>query len=159
MYNRLLIIDSEKFDREIARKIFSGKYKLDFVASVLDVNYKFMVSEPDVVLYEMRVPNIDDLADVIINTQSKNPPVPLVLIISENSIEIETFARIYKVFYCLIRPFNLKELWNVLESAFIYRKRLKLEHNIDNDKNKLSNPVLKYNVKPGLLPEEKSIYM
>jgi DNA-binding NtrC family response regulator len=120
MINKLLVIDEEPFDREITRKIFSGKYEMAFTANIKELEPVCIFFQPDVILYEMRQKDIDELASVLIKTRLQKYSPPLVIVISENSFELEKAARSYGAFYCLIRPFNLKELWDALEAAFTY---------------------------------------
>ena len=123
MAKKLMIIDSEAFDRDIARKIFSGKYEMAFAENLSEFQSSIDAIKPEVVLYELRTSNECELRDAIVATKLRGTPLPLVLVISENSVELEATARDYGVFYCLIRPFNLKELWDVLEAAFTYARQ------------------------------------
>ena len=123
MTKKLMIIDSEPFDREIAGKIFSSKYDLAFAENLFEFETSCEGFKPNVVLFELREPNEWQLREAAIVCKFRCPPLPLVLVISENSMELEATARSYGVFYCLIRPFNLKELWDVLDAAFAFANK------------------------------------
>jgi len=119
---KLLIIDNEEFDREIARKLFKDTYNLSFCTSAFDLGRIVSEIKPDITLYEMRKNDIKDLSLVFSTIEEHSPHMPIIVVISENTLEIETQARILGAYYILIRPFNLKELWDALESAFGYVK-------------------------------------
>ena len=120
MKKRLLVIDSEPFNQEIARKIFSGKYEMGFENSANGLEHGCQIMMPNVILFEKRTPETNDLRDLLIKARLHNPSLPVVVIISNNSLELETVARSCGAFYCMIRPFNLKELWDILAAAFSY---------------------------------------
>jgi DNA-binding NtrC family response regulator len=119
MKNKLLIIDTERFDRDIMVKIFKGKYVLSFAHNEETCERACQEYRPDVTLYEMREPQESHLSLVCESIRSVNPDIPLIVIASYNTIELERYARMQGVFYYLIRPFNLKELWDVLDAAFV----------------------------------------
>jgi DNA-binding NtrC family response regulator len=120
MPSKLLVINQEPFDREITRKIFHGKYELAFASNASELEPMLNFFSPEVILYEIMQDSIEQITDVLVKTGLQQYQPPLVLVISENSMELEKAARACGVFYCLIRPFNLKELWDALEAAFAY---------------------------------------
>ncbi len=124
---KLLVIDSEPFDREIMAKVYSAEYFTLFAAypnDCLDACVRF---NPGVVVYEMRKPNIEALR-LFCNAIIKfNPTLPFIVIVSHNTIELERFARLQGAFYYLIRPFNFQELWDALDAAFIHSMK-KTDH-------------------------------
>lgn len=123
MSTRLLIVDAEPFDREVARKVFAGKYDMQFAISALEAGLVDRTFHPDVVLFEMRTNEEENLSDMLVFTQLHKPPLPLVVVFSHDSIELEKVAREYGAFYCMLRPFNLKELWDVLDAASTHARK------------------------------------
>ncbi len=118
MHNKLLIIDSEPFDREVMAKIFSGTYELSYAVSANDCFVICKEFLPDVVYFELRKPEIKQLEIVCNALREYRPGIPFIISATENSLDLERFARVNRVFYYMIRPFNLKELWDSIASAF-----------------------------------------
>ncbi len=118
MKNKLLIIDSEPFDREVMAKIFSGTYELSYAVTVADCFSSCQEFLPDVVYFELRKPEMEQLETVCESLQKYRPGIPFIVSATENTLELERFARVNRVFYYMIRPFNLRELWDSMASAF-----------------------------------------
>lgn len=119
---KLLIVDESAFDRFVMEKVFSGFYELFFAVNNPDSVIQCGRHQPDVVYYELRAPDLNALRSICDTVSGLSPSPPLIVAISENSVELERYARIRQVFYFLIRPFNLAELWDALESAFAFVK-------------------------------------
>ncbi len=118
MYNKLLIIDSESFDREVMAKIFSGTYELSYAVTVNECFAMCKEFLPDVIYFELRKPEIEQLDTVCNALREYRPGIPFIVSATENSLKLERFARVNGVFYYMIRPFNLRELWDSMASAF-----------------------------------------
>ena len=123
MENRLLVIDSEAFDSGIMRRIFSSISDVCLINSVTEIDSTLKSFKPDVVYFEMRLPQKDQLSKLFRVLKRKSPASLVIISVTENSVEIERYARINNVFYYLIRPFNLKELWDVIECGFETAKK------------------------------------
>jgi len=115
--NKLHIIDSECFDREIMNKIFGNTYEISASENVKGFINNIEANVIDVIYYEFRKANLSELKMFCQTIKTIDKIIPWIIVISENSIEIEQYARINNAFYCMIRPFNLKELWDVIEAA------------------------------------------
>lgn len=117
--DRLLIIDTEKFDRDIMNRIFGSTYSTDFAFSAEGAASAMKRFEPGVVFFELRQADIAQLA-LIFDAKAKYcPNSALIVAASENTRELERYARLNSVFYYMLRPFNLKELWDAIEWGFL----------------------------------------
>lgn len=114
-----MVIDDDLFDSMVMEKIFSEYYQVSIAENVQDFYCKYRKIRPQVIYYELRTPCSEMLQEIYGIIKSKPYMHPhLIIAATENTYDIEQFARINGVFYYLIRPFNLKELWDALESAF-----------------------------------------
>ena len=118
MNNRLLVVDNEPFDREIMRRIFMSLSIVGFADEPDKLREKLLDFSPHVIFYELRTPDEDSLKMFFSECKKHTPEALTILSITENSLELEKYARVSGVFYYLIRPFNLKELWDAVECAF-----------------------------------------
>jgi DNA-binding NtrC family response regulator len=119
MNKKLLIIDSELFYREIMNRIFRSTYSVGFAKSVNEVGEVMKSFKPGVVFFELRQADRDQLTLVFSALKKFSSDSPLIVVVSENNRELERYARCNNIFYYMLRPFNLKELWDTIEYAFI----------------------------------------
>jgi DNA-binding NtrC family response regulator len=131
MNKRLLIIDSEPFYRDMMDRIFGSTYSVWFAKSVDDSGEVIISIEPWVVFFELRQADMDQLTSIVDCLKKSSPYTKLIVAVSENSRELERYARCNNIFYYMLRPFNLKELWDAVECGFTsYEKN----HNINGHK-------------------------
>lgn len=129
MKNRLLVIDSEKFDREMMHRIFGKTY---IVKLSRGVNYAEKVIgdfDPAVVFYELRNNDISQINELFAIMEKISPDAAVIISVSENTRELEKLIRSKNVFYYMLRPFNLKELWDAVESGARQFVKLRLLRN------------------------------
>lgn len=118
MNRKLLIIDTEKFDRDIMNRIFGSTYSVGFAASADEAGHAMETFDPRVVFFELRQADMKQLAQVFDALAKYCGDSVLIVAVSENTRELERYARSNNVFYYMLRPFNLKELWDAIESGF-----------------------------------------
>lgn len=119
MNKKLLIIDSEPFYRDIMNRIFGSTYSVSFAKSVDEAGEVMKSFEPWAVFFELRQADRDQLTKVVDALKRYCSDSPLIVAVSENSRELEKYARCNNIFYYMLRPFNLKELWDAIECAFV----------------------------------------
>jgi len=124
--SRLLVIDSEKFDREMMYRIFGKTYLVKLTKDV-HASKKVMESfDPAVVFYELRNNDIDKINELFTTVGKISPDAAIIISVSENTRELEKLIRSKNVIYYMLRPFNLKELWDVVESGSRHFEKLRL---------------------------------
>jgi len=129
--SRLLIIDSEKFDREMMNRIFGKTYSIKLTKDV-HAAAKLMTSfDPAVVFYEMRNNDIRQINELFTAMGMISPDAAVIISVSENTRELEKLIRSKNVFYYMLRPFNLKELWDAVESGCIHFEKMRLLRNLN----------------------------
>jgi DNA-binding NtrC family response regulator len=125
MNKRLLIIDSEPFYRDIMNRIFGSTYSVGFAKNIDEAGEVMKIFEPGVVFFELRQADVNQLALVFDSLKGLRPDTPLIVAVSENNRELERYARENNIFYYMLRPFNLKELWDAIECGFVtYEKNI-----------------------------------
>lgn len=123
--SRLLIVDTESFDREMMDRVFGTTYTVKLAKDVCDAKKVMKSFEPAVVFYEIRkndAKQIDELFNVL---ETKYPGTAIIVSVSDNTRELEMKIRSRKLFYYMLRPFNLKELWDAVESGCKYYDKSK----------------------------------
>ena len=126
MKNRLLVIDSEKFDREMMHRIFGKTY---IVKLSRGVNYAEKVIgdfDPAVVFYELRNNDISQINELFAIMEKISPDAAVIISVSDNTRDLEKLIRSKNVFYYMLRPFNLKELWDAVDSGCKHFEKLRL---------------------------------
>lgn len=124
--SRLLVIDSEKFDREMMHRIFGKTYSVKLTK---DINAAKMVVknfDPAVVFYELRNNDIDQINNLFAAMGELSPDAAVIISVSENTRDLEKLIRSKNVFYYMLRPFNLKELWDAIESGSRHFEKTRL---------------------------------
>lgn len=129
MKSRLLVIDSEKFDREMMRSIFGKTYSVKLTKCVNDAAKVIKTFDPGVVFYELRNSDIRPINELFAAMEKISPDAAVIISVSENTRELEKLIRSKNVFYYMLRPFNLKELWDAVESGARQFVKLRLLRN------------------------------
>lgn len=143
MKEKVLVIESDPYERGILYKVFSGKYKLTFAESVEDAIEISKKSPHKVMIYDMESPNAQALQNLKKLKEEDEMETPIITIISENTLEGENAVRGIGVFYYLIKPYNFRDLEELLLGAFRVWDRKFGNHNINlmPDRNQLNaNP-------------------
>jgi len=124
--SRLLVIDSEKFDREMMYRIFGKTYLVKLTKDVHALKKVMESFDPAVVFYELRNNDIDKINELFTTVDKISPDAAIIISVSENTRELEKLIRSKNVIYYMLRPFNLKELWDVVESGSRHFEKLRL---------------------------------
>ena len=130
MNGRVLIIEPDPYEIGILSKVFSGLYETQFAANYKDAIEGLYEFDPEVVIYNVHVLNPDDLLSLNGAIKQCNYPIPVVLVVSDNHIEMERFAREQKVFYYLIKPYEFRVLEDALIAAMRFSRERRLEAQI-----------------------------
>jgi DNA-binding NtrC family response regulator len=98
--------------------IFGSTYSVGFATSANEAGHAMEIFEPGVVFFELRQADMGQLAQVVDALAKYCGDSALIVAASKNTRELEMFARSNNVFYYMLRPFNLKELWDAIECGF-----------------------------------------
>ena len=118
MKEKVLVIESDTYERGILYKVFSGKYKLTFTASVEEAIEISKKSPHKVMIYDMESPDAQALKNLKKLKEEDEMETPIITIISENTLEGENAVRGIGVFYYLIKPYNFRDLEELIIGAF-----------------------------------------
>ncbi len=113
----LLIVDTSPFGREVMKKVFGSTYTIRFSRGSLEPTPEKETTKPDAVLYQMRTPSLRRLEQLFLYLSEREWRVPVVVVSSCGSLPLERYARSQGVFFWMTSPYNLQELWDVVEAA------------------------------------------
>ena len=118
MKAKLLVIEPDVFERDILSKVLSDRYDIYFSVNIKSAHETYQEVEPQIVLLHVQLPDIETLEEFCKIKKQWQVGLPVILIISENSLEFERYARTQNIFfYYMIKPYDFKELEEVLVSA------------------------------------------
>jgi DNA-binding NtrC family response regulator len=118
MNNRILIIESDPFDKDVFSKILSDSYEVKIMATSRGGAKACRDFQPQVILFDMRLHDIRDLQNFIAVKNSYDEKVPVIVIVSDTTPDMEQSVRKLGIFYYLVKPYDFKELGEVLQGAF-----------------------------------------
>jgi DNA-binding NtrC family response regulator len=124
MRERIMMIDMERFDREILTKIYSEKYDLVFIDKTDQSSLSGKGPFPKLIIYNLGVGDGESLLDLQRVKKLDCLERPIIVITSHNTVEIDRFLATTGVFYHLVRPYELRDLDDLIRGAFrFWRKR------------------------------------
>ncbi|MBN1576245.1 MAG: response regulator [Chitinispirillaceae bacterium] len=124
MNNGILIIEPDPFDRDVFSKIFADSYEMKIMADSRGIEDIYRDFRPQVVLIDMRRTDINELRDVITLKNSYDEKVPVIVIVTDTTPDIEISVRQLGIFYYMVKPYDLRKLSDVLQGAFGIKKPL-----------------------------------
>ncbi len=123
MNNRLLIIEPDPFDRDIFSRILADSYDIKFTADSRGIEDIYRDFRPQVVLFDMRLYDINELRTVISLKNSYDEKVLVIVIVTDTTVHVEKSVRQLGIFYYMVKPYDFKELIGVLQEAFRIKSR------------------------------------
>lgn len=118
MDKKLLVVDSEPLGRNIIRQTFNSICSIKFAPTLSRAEKILKSFQPGIVFFELRSADINQLSEMFHAVHIYSPESFVIVSVSENTDELERYARINSVFYYMIRPFNLNELWDAVSYGF-----------------------------------------
>lgn len=121
--DRILIADDDKFFREKLRlELAQQGYNVDAVKDGEDAVRKCQGASYSVLIVDAHLETISG-AEVIIAVKKAGHELPVIVITGDHSLELERELRSLGIFYYLIKPFGMREMLEVVESAMIIGNR------------------------------------
>lgn len=115
--NSILIADDDKFFREQLNKfLLMEKYNAKAVSNGKEAVKELVENEYDALILDMYMEEINGKQTISIIKNIK-PKMPIIVITGDSSLELEREIRSCGVFYYLVKPFEMKELKEVIDSA------------------------------------------
>jgi DNA-binding NtrC family response regulator len=126
MRENIMVMGFEADDRNLLTKVFSEAYDLVFIGNAERLGGVDRGPFFKVVLYNMGSP---DDANLLAFKEIKSQDVferPIIVFTSRNTVEIDRFLASIGVFYHLVRPFEFKDLDDLIKGAlrFWQKKRI-----------------------------------
>lgn len=133
MKDRLVIIESDPINKEILEKVLIDTYEILFVKFMKILQDQWYNYNPELILYDMHSMDPQSLFYLGGMKRKCGNLFHFIMLVSENNISFERIAREQGVFYYMIRPFEYKELREVLGAAFHQIKKRRLKKNLFGD--------------------------
>jgi DNA-binding NtrC family response regulator len=126
MRENIMMIGMEQYDRELMTKVFSWKYDLIFFEKPDEPLWPGKGPLFKLVVYNMGIP--DEINLCALESMRKHDALerPVIVITSQNTIDVDRFLATTGVFYHLVRPFEMKDLDDLIAGAlrFWEKKRI-----------------------------------
>lgn len=113
----VLIVEDDNFFREKIHGAIADKgYKADTAVNGKEAIEKIKKARYDLMITDVYMDKMNGIQAIsIIKTIS--PETQIIVITADNSIETERQARSFGIFYYLIKPFDMRELEEAVETA------------------------------------------
>jgi DNA-binding NtrC family response regulator len=120
------MIGMDQYDKKMLTKVFSEKYDLHFLEKTDEPSWSGKGPFFKLVIYNMGIP---DEKGLLALERMKNHDAlerPVIVITSQNTINVDRFLATTGVFYHLVRPFEMKDLDDLIAGAlrFWQKKRI-----------------------------------
>jgi DNA-binding NtrC family response regulator len=128
MRENIMMIGMEQYDKEMMAKVFSANYDLHFMQKEDEPSWSGKGPFFKLVIYNMGIPNEKNLCALESMRKHDALERPVIVITSENTIDVDRFLATTGVFYHLVRPFEMKDLDDLIAGAlrFWQKKRFGL---------------------------------
>jgi DNA-binding NtrC family response regulator len=126
MRESIMIIGMDTFNEKIITKVFSEKYDLFFYEKISEPLWPGKGSFPKLAICNMDVPDEENL--FVLQRMIKQDPLerPVIVITSQNTIDVDRFLATAGVFYHLVRPFEMKDLDDLITGAFRFWQKKRI---------------------------------
>ncbi len=113
----MLIVEDESSVQSLLSRFASNcGYGTTVANNCKEILDKVAQTQFDIILLDVNLPDGSGL-EVIPEMRLENPEAKIVVMTGENSRELEAEARERKIFYYLVKPFSLRELYAVFHYA------------------------------------------
>lgn len=144
MAERILIVDDEPDMLDLLKRIIEDKtnYQVDTTSDSLDVPHILEENAFDLVITDLRMPNLDglELIDII---RKKDDQIPIIILTAYGTIESAVEAMQKGAFSYITKPFKKEEILLTINKAFNFQRLTKENLNLRNElEEKLKFPFL-----------------
>lgn len=122
---KLLVINSDSFERDMMNRVFCSHFEVRLEENVWALSSVLRCFCPDVVLLESCSGALGQLTAACDALYDVDPHIPLLVSVNDNSKLLERNIRQKRVFYYMVRPYNLRELWDAVECAYEFSQGLR----------------------------------
>jgi DNA-binding NtrC family response regulator len=120
------MIGMDQYDKKMLTKVFSEKYDLNFLKKSDETSWSGKGPFFKLVIYNMGIPDEKKLCALERMKSHDTLERPVIVITSQNTIDVDRFLATTGVFYHLVRPFEMKDLDDLIAGAlrFWQKKRI-----------------------------------
>ncbi len=126
MRETIMVIGVDRYDKEVMQKVFSGRYDMLFIDNAGQLAGRRRGPFFKLVVYNMGIPNEENLDALNRLIRCDFLERPVIVITSQNTVDVDRFLAASGVFYHLVRPFELRDLDDLIKGAlrFWQKKRI-----------------------------------
>jgi DNA-binding NtrC family response regulator len=128
MRESIMMIGIDRYDREMLTKVFSEKYDLVFLDKTDPSSLSGKGPFPKLIVYNLGVGDGESLLDLQRVKKLDGLERPIIVITSHNTVEIDRFLATTGVFYHLVRPYELRDLDDLIRGAFRFWRKRQLDN-------------------------------
>jgi DNA-binding NtrC family response regulator len=123
---KILLIEADYFEQIAFVEAFPAKYEFVYKESVMDSLKHLPYIQPSVIIYDMGYP--EEYNGVLQLKKICNDRIPIITIVSENSLEIERAVRTAGVFYYFVKPLQMKRVVETVDAAVKKSKAVRTQY-------------------------------
>jgi|GEM_PF-4417285 DNA-binding NtrC family response regulator len=123
----IMMVGIDRYDREIMTKVFSENYDLHFLEKTDEPSWSGKGPFFKLVIYNMGVPNEKNLCALERMRKHDALERPVIVITSENSMDVDRFLATTGVFYHLVRPFEMRDLDDLIAGALRFWRKKRID--------------------------------
>lgn len=112
----ILIVDDEEGIRDSMRMLLKDQYRLVFSGSGREALKLFRLESPDLVLLDIRLPDIDGL-EVLGRMKDLDPEVEVIMLTALNTVNYAVSAMKAGAYDYLTKPFDIEAIQSVIEKV------------------------------------------
>ncbi len=132
MKGKILVIENGSSAREFFLNSFGSTLRIEFSCDNQEELKTHRHSKPDAIIYDMEQQNTETLREII-DCNALGCHTPVIVIVSDNSLEFETTVRQQNVSYYFVKPLDVEELREAVESCVQFSKKNRLNRNFSNN--------------------------
>jgi DNA-binding response OmpR family regulator len=118
MKKKILIIEANTLEQQIISRFFSEEYEISFTRTVKDATKKVPLSRPQAIVLNLHGIGLKDIWDFANLKAVMGPEIPVIVIASDNSLQVERAFRQIGTYYYLTKPYEFRELAEAVQSIF-----------------------------------------
>ena len=132
MKEKILVIENDSSGRDFFLNSFGSAFGIEFSSDNLEELKTHSQTQPDAIIYDMEQQNTENLRKII-DCNELGFYTPVIVIVSDNCLELETTVRQQNVSYYFVKPLDVEELREAVESCVQFSKKNRLNRNFSNN--------------------------
>ena len=132
MKGKIWVIENDSAGREFFLNSFGSTLRIEFSSDNQQELKKHCQTYPDAIIYDMEQQNTENLSKII-DCNALGCHTPVIVIVSDNCLELETTVRQQNVSYYFVKPIDVEELREAVESCVHLSQKNRFNRNFSNN--------------------------